>query len=94
MANDNDANVDVLDISHDELSAQAKNWLEGPLGTYVLARVEHDIESARDELEDLDPWSENGKDDWKRAQYGLEVARRVKSYIGELLLDSIEAIEN
>ena len=81
---------DVLGISADQMTQQARNFLESSLGAYILERTEQDIEIARDKLETVVPWGIQGRRQWKQAKMQLEVARRVQAYFGEVLLDSAD----
>ena len=90
---DVDTDEDILGIPQDELSNQAKNFLESPLGAYLVERIAQDIELARDELEELDPWADTGRAEWERAQFNLGVARNVNRYFGELLLSEVETLD-
>lgn len=87
MATSEDRDRDALfGLSAEEISRQAKNFLEGPLGTYILACIKQDIEIARDKLEELDPWQDRWQEEWESAQFRLDAARKVEQYLSELLL--------
>lgn len=67
---------------------QARNFLRGALGEYIVARTTQDIEEARDELESVLPWGFRGRRKWREARMKVEVARRLQSYFAELLYSS------
>ena len=87
------SDADLLSLSHDEMSVQARTFLESPLGAYIVEATSQDIEIARDALENITPWGVLGRRKWREARMQLDVARRVQGYFAELIQTTKEDID-
>lgn len=63
-----------------ELGMEARAFMESPLGRYLQARANHDLEVARDHLMTVDPTDRSAV---QAAQLAAQVPGQVLSYIGQ-----------